>query len=240
MKANHKNILLRYGVATIGVCLVSLGTAFSIISNLGTAPLSCAAYVLNLRFTSISVGTFIFLVNVACILIQLAVLGRRFKPEYLLQVIASAIFGYFADAWLWAFSWMVPSSFLARLAVTLLAGVVTAIGVSIEAASHGWMLSAEMTVSAFSTVYGKDFGKVKIVMDSLMVVLAAVLALIFFANPFGGGEFTNIVDILLAKAPGVVIGIGTLILAVLPGWLMRFTDPIVRKFFAKFLPSLVK
>ena len=43
MNAKTKEILLRYGVASVGLVFVALGVALSIISNLGTAPLSCPA-----------------------------------------------------------------------------------------------------------------------------------------------------------------------------------------------------
>ena len=64
MNAKVQDILVRYGIATVGLVLVALGVALSIISNLGTAPLSCPAYVLNLRIPALSVGTFTLLVNI--------------------------------------------------------------------------------------------------------------------------------------------------------------------------------
>ena len=39
---------------------------------------------------------------------------------------------------------------------------------------------------------------------------------------------TGMADVLLARTSGVVIGMGTLLMAFLPGYLMRFTDPLVR------------
>ena len=63
-----KNIIIRYLVATLGLFLVALGVALSIKANLGTAPLSCPAYVLNLEYPSVSVGTFIFIVNMVYML----------------------------------------------------------------------------------------------------------------------------------------------------------------------------
>ena len=68
------------------------------------------------------------------------------------------------------------------------------------------------------------------VMDSSVVVISALLAFIFFGNFFGSGEFTGLADVLLARTPGVVIGLGTLLMAFLPGYLMRFTDPLVARF----------
>jgi uncharacterized membrane protein YczE len=124
-------------------------------------------------------------------------------------------------------SWLHPEGFLVRVGLTLLAALVTAFGVSIEVAANAWMLSAEMTVLSFSQTFNWKFHTVKVVMDSLMVVIAALLCLWFFGDLFGAGEFTGWADLLLARTEGVVIGLGTVLLAVLPGWMMRLTDPLV-------------
>ena len=163
------NIIFRYVVASVGLFMIAFAIALAIKSNLGTAPLSCVAYVLNLDIPGISVGAFTFLVNMVYILVQLAVLRKRFKLVSLMQVVASVVFGYMIDASLW------------------------------------------------------------MLMDSSMVVISAVLAFIFFGNFFGSGEFTGLADVLLARTPGVVIGLGTLLMAFLPGYLMRFTDRLVAK-----------
>lgn len=232
MSSKIADTIGRYAIATVGLFLVAFGIAMSIVCNLGTAPLSCAAYVLNLRFTSVSVGTFIFIVNMAYMLVQLILLRRNFKLVSLMQVVASMLFGYMVDASLWMLSFMIDDpSLLLRFILLFVAGAITAVGVSIEVHSKAWMLSAEMTVAAFSSVLGKPFDRVKIVMDSSMVLIAALLSWLFFGNPFGSGELTSVGDMLLARSPGVVIGLGTLVLAVLPGYLMRFTTPALGRFF---------
>ena len=146
-----------------------------------------------------------------------------------MQIVASALFGYLIDGCLWALSWLHPEGFAVRVGLTLLAALVTAFGVSIEVAANAWMLSAEMTVLSFSQTFNWKFHTVKVVMDSLMVVIAAVLCLWFFGDLFGAGEFTGWADLLLARTEGVVIGLGTVLLAVLPGWMMRLTDPLVAR-----------
>ncbi len=227
MNLKAKDILRRYAVATVGLVFVAFGVALSIISNLGTAPLSCPSYVLNLKWPVLSVGTFTVLVNMVYMLIQIALLRKDFQARHLMQIVASAVFGYLIDGCMWALSWLHPAGFAARIGLTVLAAVVTAFGVSVEVAADAWMLSAEMTVAAFSKVLQKPFGPVKVVMDSLTVVISAVLAWFFFHNPFGAGAWTGAGDVLLARTEGIVIGLGTLLLAVLPGALMRLTDPFV-------------
>lgn len=224
------NIIVRYLVASVGLFMIAFAIALAIKSNLGTAPLSCLAYVLNLDVPAISVGAFTFIVNMFYILVQLAVLRRRFKLMNLMQIVASVVFGYMIDLSLWMLTWLEPAGFGVRLLLILAAAAITALGTSIEVAANAWMVSAEMTVAAFSSTFHKEFGKVKMVMDSSMVVLSALFALFFFGNPFGSGEFTGLADVLLARTQGVVIGLGTLLMAFLPGYLMRFTDRLVVRF----------
>lgn len=219
-----KRIAARYIASTIGLLLVALGIALTIISNLGTSPLSCPAYLLSL-WGNLSVGTFTVIVNTFLILIQLAVLRKKFKAKYLMQIPASFVFGYMIDLWMWALASLSPATLMARLALVAASCIITAFGVSLEVGAQGWMLSAEMTVYAFTKVCTKPFGTIKVFMDCMYVVIAAGISFIIFRNPFGYGEFTTLPDTLLARVPGVVIGIGTLICAVIPGWLMHWTDP---------------
>ena len=90
--ANNNHIITRYLVATLGLFLVGFGVALTIVANLGTAPLSCVAYVFNLRFPSVSVGPFILAVNMVYMLVQILVLRKRFKMRYLMQIPASVLF----------------------------------------------------------------------------------------------------------------------------------------------------
>ena len=45
----------RYLFATIGMFLSAVGIAMTIVSNIGTAPLSCPSYVMNLRFPAVMI-----------------------------------------------------------------------------------------------------------------------------------------------------------------------------------------
>ncbi len=210
---------LRYLYATLGLFLVALGIALSIYSNLGTAPLSCPAYVLNLKYASISVGTFTFLFNLLYIIIQIALFRSDFKLRYLLQLVASAILGYFIDASMWLFAWVVTDVLVWKIVLSVVACILTAIGISIEVAADAWILSAELTVLSICHVNKKfKFGTVKIIMDTSLVVIASIAAFAFFGSFIGNGN-----------PDSIVISWGTLLLAFLPGLLIPYTDKIVPK-----------
>lgn len=224
-----RTVVVSYSIATLGLFLVALGVALSIVSNLGTGPLSCPAYVLN-GIGGLTVGNWTIVVNMFYILVQLSIFRRSFKWKYLMQIPASMLFGYLIDFSLFCLRFLHPSGFVARLAVCLIACIVTAIGVSIEVVARAWMLSAEMTVYAISKTFSKPFGPVKVAMDCSLVVIASLMAFLIFRNPLGYGEFQGILPALTGSSEGTVIGTGTLLLAVLAGSLMKFTDPIADRF----------
>ncbi|MDO4950391.1 MAG: hypothetical protein Q4E55_09610, partial [Bacteroidales bacterium] len=164
-------LLVRYLLGSLGLLLVAMGVAWSVLSNMGTPPLSCPAYVLTStgRFT---IGNWTIFINMFYLLVQIVIFRRRFKARYLMQILATVVFGYMIDFSVWCSLWMVSEAFCVRLLLVLLSCFVTALGVSIEVLAQAWMLSAEMTVYAISKTYHTPFGQTKMIMDSSLVVLS--------------------------------------------------------------------
>ena len=75
---------------------MSLGVAFSIVSTLGTTPVTSVAYSLAL-ITNIDIGITTFLSNFALLLLQVVILRSRFEKKRLLQLINCVLFGYFMN-----------------------------------------------------------------------------------------------------------------------------------------------
>ena len=215
MKRSFREILLRYAVATVGLVLVAVGVALSIISDLGTAPISCPPYVVSL-YGGLTVGQYTAIMHFIFILLQVALLRKRFKAESLMQIAAAVLFGFLTDAAIWATSWIAAETYLGKAGLMLLSCVITAVGISLEVKADAWMLAGEMTTAAIAEVTGAKFRNVKIVFDCSLVVIAAVISLAISGNPTGDGEY-------------VVIREGTLVSAFLTGWLMRFIEPLTDK-----------
>lgn len=221
-------LLVRYLMGSAGLLLVAMGVAWSVFSNMGTPPLSCPAYVLA-STGPFTVGNWTIFINMFYLLVQLAVFRQNFKAKYLMQILATVLFGYMIDFSMWCFQWMVPVTLWGRFLLVVLSCFVTALGVSIEVLAQAWMLSAEMTVYAISKTYHTPFGPTKVVMDSLLVVVSMLLAFVMYDNPFGFGQFENLADLLGGSMEGIVVGFGTLASAILTGGLMRTTDPLADK-----------
>ena len=218
MKA--KELTLRYGISTVGLILVALGVGISIKSNLGIAPPSCPPTILNLQFTAISVGTFTWMMHLLFILTQWAILGKRFKLKYLMQIPAAFVFGYLCDAAIWLFdSINAPATnYTVQILLSLAAVVITALGIKLEVLGRSWMLAGDMLTAVLADETKKPFGTVKVIFDVVLVAITALLAWLFFGLLTGNGST-------------VVIREGTIILAVLTGLCMRVTDPLLDKLF---------
>ena len=218
MKA--KELSLRYGISTLGLVLVALGVGISIKSNLGIAPPSCPPTILNLKFTAISVGTFTWMMHLLFILTQWAILGKRFKLKYLMQIPAAFVFGYMCDGAIWLFDSInsPATNYTVQILLSLAAVVITALGIKIEVLGRSWMLAGDMLTAVMADESKKPFGTVKVIFDVVLVAVTALLAWIFFGLLTGNGST-------------VVIREGTLILAILTGLCMRVTDPLLDKLF---------
>lgn len=232
----HIHMLTRYAYSTGGIFLVAFAIAMMVRCNLGVNTLSGPPYVLTRRFPgSLTLGQYTVLVNTLFILIQLAVLRSRFKFRYLLQIAASLVLGSFIDLSNIMLSWLEPVSLAERIVLLVMACGISAFGVSMEVVADSWMLSAEMTADAIAMVTSFRFRDVKVAMDSAILLVTVTLCLSFFGNPFCAGEYSGFWDCMTARAPGVVVGMGTIVSSVLIGLLMRFTDPLAERWLGKLL-----
>lgn len=219
---NFKDIAVRYGISTAGLVLIAMGVGLSIKSNLGVAPPSCPPTVLNLQFTHISVGTFTWLMHLLFIGLQALILRKNFKLRYLMQIPAAFVFGYLCDVFIWMFDAILyPSTFYpVQILLCVATVLLNAIGIKLEVIGDGWILAGDKMVAVLADVFRLPYGTVKVLFDLAMVLFTVVFAYICFGLLTGNGST-------------VVIREGTLILALLTGICMRFTDPVMEKLFQR-------
>ena len=193
-----KTYLPRYLWFLAGVLINSFGVAFITKASLGTSPISSVPYVLSFQFP-LTLGQFTFLLNSLFLLLQIALLGRKFPPLQLLQLAATAVFSGFLDVSMALLSWLQPAG-LAEKLVSLLAGcAVLALGIAIEVAPDILVVPGEGIVRAIALVSGKKFGSVKVAFDVALVLIAVALSLLFFHRLRGMGAGTVISALLVGR-----------------------------------------
>ena len=182
---------------------MSFGVAFSIVSTLGTTPISSIAYALAL-ITNLSVGTTTFIFNATLILIQFIILRSRFHKKRLLQLINCVVFSYFIDVALNIVSLIPFDGSIPMMALYLVISILLiALGIFIYMPANIAPLPGEGCVEAIAIVTNWRFSTIKICFDATVVTTALIMCGLWYTDVFGA------------------VYIGTLISAFMVGFTLR-------------------
>lgn len=195
-----------------GLFIMSLGVAFSIVSTLGTTPISSISYSLAL-ITNINIGITTFIFNAALIIIQFLILRSRFHKRRLLQLINCVLFGYFTDVALYLVSY-IPFDGSVLMCVVFLAVsiLLIAFGIFIYMPANIAPLPGEGCVESVAIVTNWRFSTIKIGFDASMVIISLIMCGLWYTNIFGA------------------VNIGTVISAFLVGFTLRQINNVYAHF----------
>lgn len=164
---------------------MAMGVAFSIVSLLGTTPISSISYSLAL-ITNIDIGITTFLFNASLIVIQFIILKSKFHKKRLLQFINCVLFGYFTDVALHIVSFIPFDASLWMCGLFLVISIfLTAFGIFVYMPANIAPLPGEGCVEAIAITTGWRFSSIKIAFDATMVVLSLVMCGLFYTNILG-------------------------------------------------------
>lgn len=174
-----KTIIFRYLTFIAGLYFLSLGIVLIVASTLGTTPISSINYVVTLH-TPITLGTATFLINVLLIagqfwLIRSGLGSRKDRIEILLQLPFSLVFSIFIDINMAFIGSIEPTSYPMALAMLGAGCLSQATGVVLELKPNVAIMSAEGFVKYAARRYNKDFGRLKVIFD--VVLVSSVLLL---------------------------------------------------------------
>lgn len=154
----------RYSIFFFGIIVQSAGVALVVKSMLGTSPISSVPYALSL-IVPYSFGQTTLAVNLLFLLGQIVLLRHRFHKIQLLQAPATALFAFFIDVFMAAFSAVLPEFYTMKLLILFLGAAMVSLGVALQVIANVLMLSGEGIVYAISQTFHIDFGKVKTAFD---------------------------------------------------------------------------
>ncbi|WP_295112155.1 YitT family protein [uncultured Methanobrevibacter sp.] len=187
-------MIKRICLFTVGLFIMSLGVAFSIVSTLGTTPISSISYSLAL-ITNINIGITTFIFNAALIFIQIIILRSRFRKKRLLQFINCVMFGYFTDLALYLVSFIPFNNTFSYFILFLLISIfLTALGIFIYMPANIAPLPGEGCVEAVAIVTNWRFSSIKIAFDALMVIVSLVMCGLFYTNILGAVNVGTIIS----------------------------------------------
>ena len=196
----EKQLHRRASVYISGLFILAVGVAFAINSDLGVSPVNSFPYILS-RILNVNIGICVFAFFAVLVLFQIIILRSQFKWINLAQIAAAFIFGYFVDlARLMLGDFSIPTYFgqLAMLGISIIL-IATGIIFFIEAKlvslpPEGFVLAITEKKPVWS------FHKVKMVVDSVFVVIAILFSFLFLDSIYGVREGTVLSAVLIGKA----------------------------------------
>ena len=178
----------------VGLFIMSFGVAFSIVSTLGTTPISSISYALVL-ITDINIGITTFVFNAALILLQFLILRSRFHKKRLLQLINCVVFSYFNALALAVVSQIPFDGSIPMMAVFLVVSIfLTAFGIFVYMPANIAPLPGEGCVEAITIVTGWRFSTIKIAFDATMVAVSLVMCALWYTNVFGAVNVGTVIS----------------------------------------------
>ena len=195
-------LLIRVGVYCIGLMLLALGVAVSVNSNLGVSPVNSLPYIISL-ILNVPMGTCVTVIFCFYILLQFLLLGKKFRPINLLQIVFSTVFGYFVDfAKALIGTWALPG-YAGQLTMLAMSIVLIALGILLYMEAQLVPMPMEGLTATIATKMNKPFSTMKTIVDCVVVGLGLVLSFVFLGRLDGIREGT----VLTAVAAGKVISL---------------------------------
>lgn len=198
MKLNRQ-FLYRILIYALGLLFLAFSVAFAINSDLGMSPVNSLPYAISL-VSGVQLSTCVIIVFSFYILLQIVLLGKNFKWYNLFQLAFSTLFGYFVDFAKWALGDFCLPTYFGRLGMLAISIVLISIGISLYIDAKLIPMPMEGLTLALSDRLHVKFHNMKIIVDCIVVGLAAALSLLFLHRLEGVREGTIISALLVGKA----------------------------------------
>ena len=191
---------LQYFFCAAGLILISFGVALTTKAGLGTSPISAIPYSLSLIIPELSMGTWLILFSIALVLIEIILLkGKMPAKSWISQLLISFPVGWLIDAAMWLLTPFNPELYLVKVLAVILGCVIIALGAYLCVSASLLVLPGDGFVQVLAQVTGKSFGGVRVISDTIQILIAAVLCLIFLHALVGVREGTIIAAILVGS-----------------------------------------
>lgn len=173
----------------LGLTIMAFGVAFSIKAALGTSPISSVPYVTS-TISGLSVGTTTIIMNFMFVLIQIAILRKKYDWFQLLQFPAAIVFGTMIDVAEYVLKPISFSNYFEQWLLCVIGIFLVALGVSVEVMANLVTTAGEGIVLAICQVAPVKFSNMKVAFDVTLVCISIALSFIFLGHLDGVREGT--------------------------------------------------
>ena len=197
-----KNLQVRILMYILGLFILTIGISISVKSDLGVSPLSSLPYTMTCVW-GIEMGKATIIFHCLLVLLQAILLGRKFKPINLLQVLAGIIFGYFTTFCNYLISFIPsPNNMVDQIMMALISTVFVAVGTFFYLPTNIMPLAGEGIVDTIAVVTKTEFSNIKIMFDSFLVLVSVIICFIALHNLGSVGIGTLIAALLVGTEIG--------------------------------------
>ena len=197
-----KNLQVRILMYILGLFILTIGISISVKSDLGVSPLSSLPYTMTCVW-GIEMGKATIIFHCLLVLLQVILLGRKFKPINLLQVLAGIIFGYFTTFCNYLISFIPsPNNIVDQIMMALISTVFVAVGTFFYLPAKIMPLAGEGIVDTIAVVTKTEFSNIKIMFDSFLVLVSVIICFIVLHNLGSVGIGTLIAELLVGTEIG--------------------------------------
>lgn len=167
--------------------LMTLGVVLCIKSDLGSSVISSLPLSFSLAgarhiVPQWSVGGYTIVMNFVLVFLQIAVLRRRFEAVQLFQLLIGLVFGWLIDLNMFLTGSLECVSLTSKIITQAVGCTIMGIGIAFEVKCGSVTMPGEGFPVALSRVTGQPFPKMKIYVDTSLVVLAVASCYLFFGR----------------------------------------------------------
>ena len=212
-KEKTLSFLWQHFLLLISLYLMTLGVVLCVKSCLGSSVISSLPFVFSLAgpiscVPAWTIGGYTIAMNAVLVLCQILILRRRFDPMQLFQLVIGFIFGWLIDLNMALTSGLECTTLTSQLLTQLAGCTIMGIGIAFEVRCGSVTMPGEGISIVISQVTRRPFAKVKIGVDTTLVLLAVASCYLFF----GSWQWN-------------VIGVGTLFAMIYVGLVIKFIAP---------------
>lgn len=169
----------------ISLWIMTAGVAVCVRSMLGSSVISVLPYVFQSAgaqalVPELTIGQYTYIMNGLLVVGQLLVLRSRFEPVQLFQLLVGFVFGSLIDVNMLLTSWLVPTVLWQKIVAQIAGCTILGIGIALEVRCGSVTMPGEGFPVAISRVTGVDFAKIKICVDTGLVLLGIMACYLFF------------------------------------------------------------
>lgn len=171
----------------ISLWIMTAGVAVCVKSCLGSSVISVLPYVFETAgkqgsVHALTIGQYTYIMNAVLVAGQICVLRRQFEPIQLFQLIVGFVFGSLIDLNMLLTSWLAPTTLWSQTLAQIAGCTILGIGIAFEVRCGSVTMPGEGFPVAISRVSGAPFHKVKICVDTSLVLLGIAASYGFFGE----------------------------------------------------------